>query len=272
MLYQEMLMHPKPYRIGVDNHGTEFQAHRPPEFEFNYCISGSGYSITVKGKTHDISAGKLTLITPMADHKYTKDKNSDALSVTVTLGSVFLGEYYKPFLKVMLSDPVIDISSNEFKSLREAFCEIAELKNESSDFSHLTQHGDLYKICACILKYFIIGSPEDIATKELHSVSRIEKAIEYIESNYSERITLSEVSALCGYKESNFCKHFKRITGMTFHSALNKRRIQYACYLLRDTDSPLEHIAAQTGFEDAKTLCRVFKREINCTPTEYRKA
>ena len=271
MLYQKMLMHPNPYLISVNKHGTTFQIHRHPEIEFNYCISGGGYSISLKGKTYDIKPNTLTLITPMAEHAYSRRDNSDGFNVTVTLGSVFLGEYYKPFSKAALANPVIDISSDAFKALREAFEEIARLKNENTYFSKLTQRGDLYKICACILKHFILTSDEETDNAVLLGVSRIEKALEYIESNYHEKITVSGISALCGYKESNFCKHFKTITGMTFHSALNKSRIENACYLLKNSTLPLDDVALKIGFEDAKTLCRVFKKEMGCTPTEYRK-
>ena len=272
MLYQKMLMQPNPYFISVNKQGTTFQVHRHPELEFNYCISGGGYSISLKGKTYDIKPKTLTLITPMAKHGYSRKGDSDAFNVTVTLGSVFLGEYYKPFSKVALANPVIDISSDDFKGLREIFEDIARLKNENNYFSDLTQRGDLYKICAYILKYFILTSAEEADPDALLSVSKIEKALEYMESNYHEKLTISDVSALCGYKESNFCKHFKRITGMTFHSALNKRRIENACYLLKNSTLPLDDVAVKIGFEDAKTLCRVFRKELGCTPTEYRKS
>lgn len=270
MLYQKMLMHPNPYTVGVETHGTEFQLHRHPELEFNYCVSGSGYTVTVKGKSYEIKPQTLTVVTPMADHKYTRSEDSDAVNVTVTLGSVFLGEYFKPFSGATLKDAAIDVSSDEFSDLRTAFEEIAALNRENTYFSKLTVHGDLYRICARILQSVIIPISEESDPKALLGVSRIEKALEYIETDYREKITVASAAALCGYKESNFCKTFKQITGMTFHSALNKRRVETACYLLKSTAQPLDEIAESVGFDDAKSLCRVFRRELNCTPTEYR--
>ena len=72
-------------------------------------------------------------------------------------------------------------------------------------------------------------------------------------------------------KQCNFCKIFKTITGDTFHSILNRHRIEIACLRLKIAGEPVERIAAEVGFADAKSFCRVFKAQMGISPGAYRK-
>ena len=122
-----------------------------------------------------------------------------------------------------------------------------------------------------VSKEFVSQNLSTNTSKALRSVSNIEKALEHLYANYNKEHPVEDVAALCGYSKTNFCKIFKNITGTTFHSFLNSYRIKIACDLLRETNLPLDDIAAQVGFSDAKTLCRIFKSDTGITPGEFRK-
>jgi AraC-like DNA-binding protein len=102
-------------------------------------------------------------------------------------------------------------------------------------------------------------------------VKKIDIALEAIYNRYNEPLDVESISALCGYSKSNFCKIFKNVTGDTFHNALNLRRVEIACLLLRDSNDTVEDIARDTGFLDSKSFCRVFKNVTNQTAGQYRK-
>ena len=61
------------------------------------------------------------------------------------------------------------------------------------------------------------------------------------------------------------------MTGVTFHRALNQRRIGIACDLLRTTDLPTAAIGAEVGLPEPKTFSRVFREVEGMTPGEYRR-
>ena len=64
----------------------------------------------------------------------------------------------------------------------------------------------------------------------------------------------------------------RTVTGDTFHNVLNRKRVQNACDLLRETNMQISEIAAQVGFEETKSFCRVFKATVGSTPGQYRKS
>lgn len=48
-------------------------------------------------------------------------------------------------------------------------------------------------------------------------------------------------------------------------------RMRIATTLLRDTELPILEICERTGFNDISYFSKAFKKEINYTPSEYRK-
>ena len=274
MLYQKLLMKSMPYHVGVSDSGTEFEVHRHPELEFNYCHSGEGYTIVIDGVPYEMSEGLLAITSSMASHEYIKNgKHFDnTKSVTVVVGSVFLGEYYPPFSSTSFKSPVFDLKDEKYAPLRRIFERIIKNKAVDSVSSKLIERGLLYELCACILRDIIEPFSESSDSAHLIGIKKIERALEYINSHYSRNITVSEIASVCGYSESNFCKHFKKTTGTSFHTALNRKRLESASLILKSTTLPLDEIAAEVGFADAKTLCRIFKKEMGITPNKYRKS
>ena len=60
------------------------------------------------------------------------------------------------------------------------------------------------------------------------------------------------------------------LAGLGRDNLLNRRRIQAAQVLMKETDAAVESIALQTGFIDAKSFCRAFRRSEDMTPGTFR--
>ncbi|WP_052356658.1 PocR ligand-binding domain-containing protein [[Clostridium] dakarense] len=96
------------------------------------------------------------------------------------------------------------------------------------------------------------------------------QAIEYIDNNIDENITLDKISFICNLSQCYFSKLFKKETGLTFINYLNSRKISKAKELLVNTDEPINNIAINLGFEDCGYFIRVFKKAEKITPKKYR--
>ena len=165
------------------------------------------------------------------------------------------------------------MKDEKYAELRCILHELSEFsEEEKTNYTALLERGKIYIACALILKHLVEPFSEIGDTSALINVSKIEKAVDYINNHGSSPISVSDMALMCGYSESNFCKHFKKITGSSFHSALNRKRVENACAILNGSSLPLEEVASEAGFADAKSLCRVFKKVMGTTPTRYRKA
>lgn len=108
--------------------------------------------------------------------------------------------------------------------------------------------------------------------KYLYNGSIILKpALEYIQNNCSESITLNNMSSLCNISPSYFSKLFKREIRENFSNYVNKVRIKKAKELLQNSDIPVINISIDLGFEDCGYFIKVFKNIERVTPAMYRK-
>ena len=94
---------------------------------------------------------------------------------------------------------------------------------------------------------------------------------EYIEQHYAENIRLEQLISLSGMSKNKFIQTFSEVFNMTPWRYLTTIRLNAVRTLLEKTDMLLSDIAAETGFFDQSHLTRVFKKERNMTPGEYRR-
>jgi len=108
--------------------------------------------------------------------------------------------------------------------------------------------------------------------KQLYKGSLIIKpALEYIQNNCNESISLNNMASLCNISPSYFSKLFKREIKENFASYVNKVKIEKAKELLQNSDAPVINISIDLGFEDCGYFIKVFKKIENVTPAIYRK-
>lgn len=96
-------------------------------------------------------------------------------------------------------------------------------------------------------------------------------AIEYIQQNAANKITVSELAAFCLCSESYLSRIFKRRTGVNINIYINKVRIEQAKNNLLLSDDSIADIASSVGFSDSNYFSRVFSQIIGISPTEFRR-
>jgi AraC-like DNA-binding protein len=96
----------------------------------------------------------------------------------------------------------------------------------------------------------------------------VRKARQYIESNWSEKITLSELAEYVGLSRYYLLRVFCAEVGMPPHSYQDSIRMGHAKRLLKKGCSQKE-IAFETGFSDQSHFANRFKRLVGVTPGFY---
>ena len=267
MIYQKLLAGTDPYFADLSPGGF-FELHCHPEIELSYCVQGS-YTIEIGEREYALQAGDLVIVNPMAAHELKPHVSPDSLRLTIEIGAAFLGEQFAPFVSMNRDHSIWRAPFHE--ELSDLLDETAALLQEKTPFFNLLLKGNLYKISAVLLKLFAESKPTEPAVKNLEDVERIGLAVNMIYNHYSKPITLDEVSDLCGYSKSNFCKLIKAITGESFHALLNRHRVDVACLRLAEPETSIEEIALSVGFADSKSFCRVFKKITGQSAGAYRK-
>lgn len=98
----------------------------------------------------------------------------------------------------------------------------------------------------------------------------IQPAIEYIENNYNEKITIKHLADLCHISESGFFQQFKKASGLTPIAYKHNIMIQHAIDLLSNTSMPIEEISNVVGFPSSNHFRKIFFELTNKKPKEVR--
>lgn len=112
---------------------------------------------------------------------------------------------------------------------------------------------------------------EEAAVAESNAGSfLIKSAIKYIETHYSEKLTLTEVADKIYVSQWYLSKLLNRYTDKSFCDILNQTRIAKAKELLTDPALRIHEISEMVGFGDVTHFSRCFKKLVGQSPNEYR--
>ena len=95
-------------------------------------------------------------------------------------------------------------------------------------------------------------------------------AIEYIETNLGESISLKDIANHVGLSRMHFASQFKAATGLSPHIFVLNRRLAKAKELLVKDKISVIDVALEVGFRSQSHFCVAFKRSTGVTPTAWR--
>lgn len=101
-------------------------------------------------------------------------------------------------------------------------------------------------------------------------LSRLQPAIDYVETNLSNKMSISEICLLVNMSYTYFIKMFKQAVGMTFSDFVVHKRITKSEQLLLTTDSSIADIAEMVGITNLGHFYEMFKRQNGCSPKQFK--
>lgn len=96
------------------------------------------------------------------------------------------------------------------------------------------------------------------------------EAIDYIEENLTEDISIHDIAAVGCYSTYHFCRMFKGLTGESLKTYVRKRRLTEAGKKLYDYPDRLLDLAMEYQFDSHEAFTRAFKKMFYVTPEKYR--
>ena len=101
------------------------------------------------------------------------------------------------------------------------------------------------------------------------STDKNDKAIQYIEKHFAEKLTLDAIAAYANISVSNLCHSFKEKYGKSVFTYIMDFRLSYARNLiLSEPGLQIKSVASASGFDDVSYFCRAYKKKYGNTPRE----
>ena len=100
---------------------------------------------------------------------------------------------------------------------------------------------------------------------------RMLRARDTMDRAYTQPLDIPALAKVAHVSEAHFIRTFRATFGETPHRYLQRRRVERAMFLLRDTDRPVTEVCLEVGFTSLGTFSRTFRDIVGESPTAYRK-
>lgn len=100
--------------------------------------------------------------------------------------------------------------------------------------------------------------------------NKIEIIFHHVRNNFTQQITLDEISEKVSMTVPAFCRYFKKVTGKTFTQFVNEFRIVHATKLLAEKPTSITDICFESGFNNFSHFNKLFKKFTGKSPLKYR--
>lgn len=275
-LYYQQLYDELPILI-LSSKNNSTSEHKHSFFELSYVVSGSAEHCFGEDRTL-IGQGDFYLVDLNSSHEYKKAADSSDLTI---INCIFLPEFIDESLSsVKCFQDIIDNYFIKYGGSSETLTGhifhdesgfIGRIfKNMRSEFdSKKTGYEDIIRNH---LQTVLIHIFREHSTQTQRSDANLIKTVkEYVKKNYMKSLQLSDICKKMSFSLSYISMLFKKETGMTFRSYLVKIRIEKACQLLKNSNMTVGTVAGSVGYSDPAFFYKLFRKEMNMTPDDYRK-
>lgn len=231
-------------------------------------INRGEMSVTCGNSYFTAKEGDTVIINPKEVHSAIAGANDvEYTCVMFELAPLANNIYYgqshiKPLLfrQMRFKNLIRDIDVDDIMEILE------ELTREKNPKRALLSEMYMLELISRLIEFYI-----DTETVPKSSDMEFTEVLDYIDTHFSEDLTIPYLSQKFGYDKSYFCRKFKAQTGITCIEYITSLRLDYAAIMLKGTSDSVGEISENCGFSDANYFSRCFKEKYGVSPVMWRK-
>jgi len=224
----------------------------------HYIRKGSG-TFVCNGKSQTVSEGQTFVIFPDVRNQYIASKDDPWKYIWIVLKGNLVNNISK-YGMISTVNPVITSSQ-----IGLCLVQLQELLE-----SHKMPIKGIFEY-SLGLAYIVLSELAGVEIKYISQNQNVNKAVDYIENRFADKINISEIASYVGIDSKYLCSIFRKNTGKTPYQYILDLRMKRACKLLSNNDCSIEVVAYSVGYTDKFAFSRIFKKHTGICPTDYRK-
>ena len=241
-------------------------------FELIYVMEGE-CTCTFAHKKETMQSGDFCFLPPLQKHHVHPVDDAVALSIFVhpsMLTDSFLATLHLPDpLQHFFTAPFGDAASKRYFVFRNGAKEMLRLQvlGLYNELRHRDAFSDtMLSTMFASLLITLVRSEELF----MHSLQdNTEEILSLFQNNY-DTLTLSDLASKLHYTVPYCSRYLKKNLGCTFSQLLRHTRCQRAEELLTCSSMTVGQISDELGYENPESFIRIFKKEYQMTPAQYR--
>ena len=241
------------------------KSHAHPYYHMFHIVGGQ-FRFCANGERYDLQPGQTLLVPPQVEHGYSIGPDADGQCMEI---------------KFALSQSVLDAQLTK-AGVQVSDSSLVELlfRQILAEYSALGKLADDAAAAYLVALLNALGEPER-HQKQNHRFRYLDassysplaqRIVRYLESHYSEDLSLDSLAASMDYNKSYLCVAFKKDTDQTILDCLNMIRIRRAAELIVYSDHSLAQVSEMCGFASVSHFNRVFLKYAGITPGQCRRA
>ena len=264
------LHHVRSSIVQIVNRNT----HIHQALELGLVLEGEA-TVHIGGKHFPIGRGTLFFFNANEPHEIIAASQSGVRIAYLQISSAFCREYLNCFrnLELLRNDLTGALTPAQTAELTGLLLDTLEdyMTAEEGDFHALRCICNICQLYAKLLEYVPYRKISESAYLSRNKkMARLSRITEYINNNYSEKITL-EMLAKRENVTPTYLSHFIRDNlHMTFQEYISSVRFERALKLLRGTSMCLTDISVVSGFSDVKYLTRMLEKQFGTSARQCR--
>ena len=252
-------------------------------YELNIVTAGRGRHY-IESQSFHVEEGCIFVIPPNIYHGYWSFKNLSIFHLL--LSNDFLRTYrhelgtfdgynllfeIEPLLRTKCSEKAfLKLNPSQKDIVFDLLSTLAKYQNDSYKGIHTMQNALSIELIGRLCMYITKAHRNERSSSVSYEISKIISAMEYINDNYSQKLSISMLAKNCSMSRSTFIKYFKDIVHCTPAEYINNCRLQNAKKMLETSDLSIVEIALECGFFDSSHFIKHFSTAYSETPKQYR--
>ena len=233
---------------------------------FHYVLSGTGRLMAndSRGISHEyqIRSGEGFMIFPRQINTYIADPKLPWEYIWIE----FDGMRAREIIETAGLSPDHPVYHASYKDLRENMKDEMLYIAEHHDASPFHLMGHLY----LFIDYLSRSSSSQMTTSGRVRDFYIKEALNYIEQNFQNDISVENIASFCGLNRTYFGRIFKETVGKSPQQFLLSYRMAKAAELLKLTQLSISDIGNAVGYPNQLHFSRAFKNVYGVSPREWR--
>lgn len=235
------------------------------DIELDYLVRGNSVMI-IRGASREMKTGEIVLVNSEHIHSSVRSRRgSEEESIALLIDYDYMKKYYGELDYCCFCET---FTSEQQEFLGKKMSEVAEIYLSSQPFKEMKITKNMFDIMIYLLENCVdkMVYCETLESRKMRNISR---AIEYIDQNYWQSITLKTMGEYLGLDEAYFSRSFRAMTGECFKDYLQQKRLSMSIKDLVDSGKTVTDIAYKNGFPNLKSYITTFKKYYSVTPKQY---
>ncbi|MBN1554722.1 MAG: helix-turn-helix transcriptional regulator [Phycisphaerae bacterium] len=167
-------------------------------------------------------------------------------------------------LEIRQTPPTLDLPRSRLPAMETLYERLIDTLEQPEPVDWLGIYRTVLEILA-----FVAARVTPIRNVE-ERIDALSESREFIERNYTRRLTLPELADRAHMSEAHFCRAFKARFGLAPIAYQQELRVAAARNLLISTDLRCKEIADRLGYADVYCFSKAFKKHAGRSPSELR--